>query len=232
MDRFHHGLADKTLAVYMDDLIVISDTFENHVSDLRAVFDHLRLFQKHARRKKCVFACESVKYLGHVITSESIQTDPRKVHAILDKKPQKKNVKEVLTFYQTCSWYRRFIQGFLEIARPLSALTKKNACWEWDQQQAAFDRLKSILTNPPVVKQADPIKPYTIRANASSYGLGAVLLQGEGADERPIEYASRLLLPAGTRYTTRDRERERGPSCCVGHKFRPYIECNTVVVAS
>ncbi|GFS89780.1 retrovirus-related Pol polyprotein from transposon opus [Trichonephila clavipes] len=143
--------------------------------------------------RKCHFASSRVKYLGFWITQKGIEVDPEKVASILDIPPSK-NVKELQSFLQTCSWFRRYIQDFAKISRPLSYLTKKKVKWQWGfDQQNAFQTLKNSLTTPPVLKQADGTKPYIIRTDAGNYALGAVLLQGEGSDEYPIEYASRLL---------------------------------------
>ncbi|GFY09853.1 transposon Tf2-11 polyprotein [Trichonephila clavipes] len=117
------------------------------------------------------------------------------------------------------------------ISRPLSYLTKKKVKWQWGfDQQNAFQTLKNSLTTPPVLKQADGTKPYIIRTDASNYALGAVLLQGEGSDEHPIEYASRLLTPAERNYST--TEREALAVVWALKKFRGYIEGTEITVAS
>ncbi|GFW21079.1 hypothetical protein TNCV_2703191 [Trichonephila clavipes] len=153
-----------------------------------------------------------------------------KVASILDIPPPK-NVKELQSFLQTCSWFRRYIQDFAKISRPLSYLTKKKFKWQWGfDQQNAFQTLKNSLTTPPVLKQADGTKPYIIRTDASNYALGAVLLQGEGSDEHPIEYASRLLTPAERNYST--TEREALAVVWALKKFRGYIEGTEITVAS
>ncbi|GFV24337.1 retrovirus-related Pol polyprotein from transposon 412 [Trichonephila clavipes] len=142
-----------------------------------------------------------------------------------------KNVKELQSLLQTCSWFRRYIQDFAKISRPLSYLTKKKVKWQWGfDQQNAFQTLKNSLTTPPVLKQADGTKPYIIRTDASNYALGAVLLQGEGSDEHPIEYASRLLTPAERNYST--TEREALAVVWALKKFRGYIEGTEITVAS
>lgn len=106
-----------------------------------------------------------------------------------------------MSFLQACSWYRRFIPSFVEISKPLSSLTKKNASWIWtSKQQTAFDRLKELLTTAPIRKQAVDNEIFVLKTDASGYALGAVLLQGEGPDEHPIEYASRLLTNAERNY--------------------------------
>ncbi|GFU93228.1 hypothetical protein TNCV_4217541 [Trichonephila clavipes] len=171
-----------------------------------------------------------VKYLGFWITQKGIEVYPEKVASILDIPPPK-YVKELQSFLQTCSWFRRYIQDFAKISRPLSYLTKKKVKWQWGfDQQNAFQTLKNSLTTPPVLKQADGTKPYIIRTDASNYALLAVLLQGEGSDEHPIEYASRLLTPAERNYST--TEREALAVVWALKKFRGYIEGTEITVAS
>lgn len=132
--------------------------------------------------------------------------NPDKVFAIADL-PQPLNIKNLRTFLQTSSWYRRFIEGFVEIARPLTDLTKKDAAWKWGApQENAFLHLKRSLIIAPVLQQVDEKKQFTLRTNASGYALGAVLLQRDGHSELPIEYGSRLLTAAERNYTITERE--------------------------
>lgn len=230
IDRFRNGLEDILTLTYLDDIIVLSESFEKHLSDLQAVFDRLLLFKLQANREKCHFASSRVKYLGFWITQNGIEIDQEKVSSI-QRIPPPKNIKETQSFLQTCSWFRRYIQNFAEISRPLSDLTKKKVQWEWGfSQQKAFETLKNCLITPPVLKQADGTKPYIIRTDSSSYALGAVLLQGEGSDEHPIEYASRLLTPAERNYST--TEREALAVVWALKKFRGYVEGSEITVAS
>ncbi|GFU02446.1 retrovirus-related Pol polyprotein from transposon opus [Trichonephila clavipes] len=180
MNRFCNSLEDILALPYLDDIIVLSETFEKHMLDLKAIFERLLLFKLKANREKCHVASSRVKYLGFWITQKGIEVDPEKVASILDIPPPK-NVKEVQSFLQTCSWFQRYIQDFAKISRPLSYLTKKKVQWQWGfDQQKAFQTLKNCLATPPVLKQADGTQPYIIRTDASNYALGAVLLQGEG----------------------------------------------------
>ncbi|GBP68445.1 Retrovirus-related Pol polyprotein from transposon 17.6 [Eumeta japonica] len=144
IDRFRSSstLRNVTILGYIDDLIVISDSFEQHLIDLRAVFDRLREFNLHANRPKCVFAKETVKYLGHIITPQGIAPDPDKINAIVDMK-EPTTVKHLKSFLQTCSWFRKFVPNFSQIAQPLTMLTKKNQSWKWEEaQRTAFHELK------------------------------------------------------------------------------------------
>lgn len=116
------------MLAYLDDLIIISDTFDKHTTDLVKVFSKLRDVNLRANREKCVFACFQVKYLGHVISNNGISVDDEKVKAMLTiKRPL--NVKQVKSLLQTFSWYRKYIPKFSEIWRPLSHLTKKTTQW-------------------------------------------------------------------------------------------------------
>ncbi|GBN06046.1 Retrovirus-related Pol polyprotein from transposon 17.6 [Araneus ventricosus] len=195
MDQFRNGLPTVNILVYFDDIVVLSETFEQHIQDLKMVFDRLRKFKLCVNREKCKFACARVKYLGLWITPKGIEVDQDKVAAIQNI-PCPRNVKQLQSFLQTCSWYRKFIPNFSDIARPLSNLTKKNIVWKWsEQEKQTFQTLKQRLVTPTVLMQVDPTKPFIIRTDASGYALGAVLLQGDSpADERPIEYARRLEL--------------------------------------
>ncbi|GFT31322.1 retrovirus-related Pol polyprotein from transposon opus [Trichonephila clavipes] len=121
MDIFRRGLP---VLAYLDDIIIMSPTFEQHLADLEAVFKRLMDFMLRANREKCQFSCSRVKYLGLWITPQRIEVDHEKTSAILGIPPPK-NVKQLQSFLQTCSWYRKFIANFSEITRPLSNLTKK-----------------------------------------------------------------------------------------------------------
>ncbi|GFV09033.1 retrovirus-related Pol polyprotein from transposon 17.6 [Trichonephila clavipes] len=156
-------------------------------------------------------------------------------------------MKQLQAFLQTCSWYRKFIANFSEIARPLSNLTKKKASWKWSEgEEKAFQTLKPCLVSPPILKQADfskPVflklwglkfenhcsKPFLIRTDASNYALRAVLLQGEDKEEHPVEFASRLLNPAERNYSTTERKGLAVVWTLI--KFRGYIDGANITVA-
>ncbi|GFV75356.1 retrovirus-related Pol polyprotein from transposon 17.6 [Trichonephila clavipes] len=229
-NRFCNGLEDILALLYLDDTIVLSETFEKHMFDLKTIFERLLHFKLKANRENAILPLLELNILDFLDYTKGIEVDPEKVASILDIPPPK-NVKELQSFLQTCSWFRRYIQDFAKISRPLSYLTKKKVKWQWGfDQQNAFQTLKNSLTTLPVLKQEDGTKPYIIRTDASNYALGAVLLQGEGSDEHPIEYASRLLTPAERNYST--TEREALAVVWALKKFRGYIEGTEITVAS
>lgn len=222
IDRFKVSLENLKMLAYLDDLVIFSTSFEHHLSDLKDVFQRMREYNLTVNGKKCRFCCSSIKYLGHFITPEGLKVDPDKTAAISNL-PTPTNLRHLVSFLQTCSWYRRFIENFSAIAEPLTKLSKKNVQWEWtEKQDTAYKELKHRLTSTPVLRQADTSKPYIIKTDASNYALGAVLVQGEGQEEHPVEYASRLLKPAEKNYTT--TEREALAVVWAISKFRGYIE--------
>lgn len=222
INRFKAGIPNVCVLAYLDDLIICSETFDRHLNDLELVLKRLIAFKLRLNNRKCRFCCSSVHFLGHVLTPEGIAVDPEKIRAIVDRK-EPRNVKELISFIQTCSWYRKFIKSYAEIARPLTNLTKKSASWKWGSlEQEAFDKLKQTLTTSPILKQAVDGMHFQIQADASAYALGAVLLQGEGTELHPIEYGSRLLSCAERNYSTTEREALAIVWAC--NKFRGYIE--------
>ncbi|GFY04882.1 retrovirus-related Pol polyprotein from transposon 297 [Trichonephila clavipes] len=207
MDQFRNGLPNANILVYLDDIVVLSETFKQHIEDLGMVFDRLKKFKLCANREKCKFVCSRVKYLGLWITPKGIEVDQDKTAAIQNI-PSPRNLKQ------------------------LHNLSKKSTAWKWSEiEQQAFQTLKQCLITPPILRQVDPKKPLVIRTDASSYALGAVLLQGESpTDEQPVEYASRLLSSAEKNYSTTEREALAGVWAL--NKFRGYIEGAEITVAS
>ncbi|CAH0728148.1 unnamed protein product, partial [Brenthis ino] len=135
IDRMRSGLNNICVLAYLDDILVISPNLDQHLRDLQQVFDRLRLFNLKANRSKCVFARDRVNYLGHVVSSHGIEPDPQKVEAVNSMKPPS-NVRELKTFLQTCSWFRKFIPQFSDVARCLTDLTKKTRRWQWGESSS------------------------------------------------------------------------------------------------
>ena len=228
IDKVKSSLPNVLILAYIDDIIICSNSFENRLKDLNLTFGKLRTLGFHLNKDKCFFCKPQVKYLGHILTKDGIQVDPEKTSAIVERSAPK-NLKQLMSFLQTCSWFRRFIPNFAQISRPLSNLTKKNAIWKWSTEEIqAFQKLKEKLVTPPILQQVKENQPFFIRTDASNYAIGAVLLQGEKEDEHPIEYASRLLIQAERNYST--TEREALAVVWAVQKFRGYIEGSQVTV--
>ena len=204
------GLEDFAIP-YLDDIIIFSASPDEHLSHLRAVFNKIREHGLKMKLKKCNFFQTETKYLGFTINGEGIQPDPEKVEAIREMAAPS-NVREVRGFIGTCSYYRRFIPNFSEIAQPLIELTKKFARFKWTVQcQKAFDYLKDSLTVVPLLVYPDTQKPYVLYTDASDTCIGAVLTQkgedGEGKEvEKPIYFLSHKLSDTQCRWSTIEKE--------------------------
>jgi hypothetical protein len=192
------------LLVYLDDLLVYSKTFDDHIDHLDRLLQRIRDTGLKLRIDKCHFLCKEVAYLGHTISAAGIGCDKNKV-TVVENWPQPKTVKDVRSFLGFASYFRRFIKGFASIAGPLHdlvtvALRDNKNCSTvdiskvWSEiHQTAFDGLKSALTTAPVLAYADFTKPFILETDASHDGLGAILSQELDGRRRVIAYASRRL---------------------------------------
>ena len=189
------------VATYLDNVLIFSTTFEEHLVHLRSVLDRLLEVGLKLKPAKCHFICQSVEYLGHLVTPQGISPNPARVAAVKDY-PTPTSVKEMRQFVGIASYYRRFIKGFAKVAQPLHALTQKGAVFKWSVScQEAFQHLKNLLVEAPVLAYPDFLKPFTLETDASVLGLGAVLSQQQDDGHlHPVAYASRALSPQEKRY--------------------------------
>ncbi|KAL5840126.1 hypothetical protein ACOSQ4_012734 [Xanthoceras sorbifolium] len=202
MNRIFRPYLDQFVVVFIDDILVYSQTTEDHGRHLRVVLRILREKQLHGKLSKCEFWLAEIAFLGHIVSAEGIKGDPKKIEAIVEWKPPK-NVAEVRSFLGLAGYYRRFVKGFSSIASPLTKLLHKNVRFDWtDRCQAAFDRLKTMLVEAPVLMQPVSGKDFVIYSDASHYGLGCVLMQ-EG---KVVSYASRQLKTHEQNYPIHDLE--------------------------
>jgi hypothetical protein len=152
--------------------------------------------------QNCEFWLDSVKFLGHTISSKGISIDPTKVQEVMDWKPPT-SVHQIRSFLGLAGYYRRFIPDFSKIAKPMTELLKKEAKYRWDDEcNEAFHTLRKLLTTAPVLAQPDNTQPFDVYCDASGTGLGCVLMQ----NDRVIAYASRALRNHEQNYPTHDLE--------------------------
>ena len=188
------GLEWRDCFVYIDDILIASATFEEHLQHLEQVFNRLRTANLRLKPKKCRFLCKEVKYLGHVISVHGVLPDPEKTNQVKSF-PTPTDVTSVCRFLGLASYYRRFVPKFAKIAAPLHALLKKENAFEWTTEcTTAFNLLKDALTSSPVLvyPKFGPDSEFILETDASFVGLGAVLSQQqEDGKAHPIAYASR-----------------------------------------
>ena len=161
--------------IFLDDILVYSRDLISYVTHVRKTFAILRQHSLYAKVSKCEFFRSSVHYLGHVVSEQGLSPDPTKVQAVANwKLPM--NVSEVRSFLGLAGYYHRFIKNFAKIAAPLMNLTRKNHPFTWSLREGeAFNQLKTILQNAPVLQLADQQKDYILTTDASDYAMGVVL---------------------------------------------------------
>ena len=214
MDRVLAGLHWETCLFYLDDIIVFSCTWEEHLARLCQVFERLRHANLKLRADKCSFAAKEINYLGHRVTEEGLLPDSSLLAAIREIPPPK-TATEVRSFLGLAGYYRRYVKGFAAIAALLHAFHWSEDC------QAAFDRLKTLLTTSPITAFPDFSQAFRLYTDASTACLGAILAQVRDGKERIICCASRALNEAKKFYPATKLE-------CLAivwavAKFRPYL---------
>ncbi|WVZ52060.1 hypothetical protein U9M48_003153, partial [Paspalum notatum var. saurae] len=202
MNKVFMEYLDKFVVVFIDDILIYSKTEEEHEEHLRLVLQKLRDHKLYAKLSKCEFWLDQVPFLGHIVSKGGIMVDPSKISSVMDWKVPEV-VKEVRGFLGLAGYYRRFIESFSRIAKPMTSLLKKGVPFIWTKErQTAFDELKKRLTTAPVLTLPNLTKSFTVYCDASKEGLGCVLMQ-EG---KVIAYSSRQLRKHVVNYPTHDLE--------------------------
>lgn len=228
MDVILSGLKYNSVLVYLDDILIFSNTFEQHLRRIETVFIRLLDANLRLNPSKCSFCLPEITYLGIKVTAEGQYPDEEKIKAVASFETPK-NVRDIRSFVSLCSYYRKFVHKFAEKAKPLTTLIKKDVdfCWS-EEQEKAFNILKQSITNPPVLTHFNGDLPIELRTDASDVGIGAILVQKHQTGWKPVCYASRQLLPREQNYTTSEKE-------CLAiifavEKFRQYLENRYFVI--
>lgn len=210
---------------YLDDIVIVSKSFEEHCRLLEEVREILKEANLTINLKKCKFFQTALTYLGFVIDRHGIRTDPEKVSAMINY-PRPKNSTEVKRFVGLCSWYRRFIQNFSDLMSPINSLLKgrkKKQPIQWTPEaETAFIKIKSALVSAPILCSPDFSRSFTIQSDASGVAIGGILTQEIEGIERVIAYASRSLSKSEKNFSTMERELLAIIFCI--EKFRGYVE--------
>ena len=206
MDLILAGLTWCTALVYLDDIVVFSRSFEEQTERLKAVFERLRAANLKVKPNKCRLYQRQITFLGYVVSAKGIETDPEKVR-VVQEWPAPANISEVRSFIGLCSYYRKFVKSFAELAAPLHDLTKKNARFRWEAaHQSAFEELKGRLISSPILALPQHEGLFVLDADASDHSLGLVLSQEQEGQERVIAYASRRYSNAERNYCITRKE--------------------------
>ncbi|CAF4468437.1 unnamed protein product, partial [Didymodactylos carnosus] len=224
MDLVLRGLKWSCCMVYLDDVIIYSPTFEQHLKDIDDVLKRIKTSGLTLKPSKCFFCHQELKYLGHIVSAQGIRPDPEKLEAVRSF-PIPSKTKDVRAFLGLTGYYRRFIKNYAEVAEPLfdSIREKHNPIFVFTpERQLAFELLKERLIAAPIVTYPNFDYPFMLQLDACDYGLGAVLAQNIEHREHVIAYASRTLQPCERKYSAPERE-------CLAivwgtQHFRPYLE--------
>jgi hypothetical protein len=201
MNKLFRDYIDEFMVVYIDDILIFSKTFEDHMRHVKIVFDILKEANLMVKLKKCEFCKPNIEFLGHIVGRNGLKPDPKKIEKIQKMKPPT-NIKEIRSFHGLCSYYRKFVKNFSSIVKPITELVKKDVKFIWGKdQQKAFETMKEKLINYPILQYPDYEKEFILCTDASGRGLGAVLAQlDENGKEIVIAYASRSLVGAENNY--------------------------------
>jgi hypothetical protein len=197
MNKVFMEYLDRFIVVFIEDILIYSKSDSDHEEHLRLVLQKLRDNQLYAKYSKCEFWIDEVPFLGHIISNGGILVDPAKVKEIVAWS----TITEVRSFLGLAGYYRRFIEGFSKIAKPMTSLLEKGREFKWDWKcQHSFNQLKLRLMSPPVLVMPDLQKGFDIYCDACGQGLGCVLMQ-EG---HVIAYMSHQLHKHELNYPTHD----------------------------
>ncbi|RVW12128.1 Transposon Ty3-G Gag-Pol polyprotein, partial [Vitis vinifera] len=199
-------MVERIMEVFMDDITIYGGTFEECLVNLEAVLKRCIEKDLVLNWEKCHFMVRQGIVLGHIISEKGIEVDKAKVELIA-KLPSPTTVKGVRQFLGHAGFYRRFIQDFSKLSRPLCELLAKDAKFVWDERcQKSFDQLKQFLTTAPIVRAPNWQLPFEVMCDASDFAIGVVLGQREDGKPYVIYYASKTLNEAQRNYTTTEKE--------------------------
>ena len=171
------SMSYRQLLVYLDDVIVPAKTVQEGVEHLSEVFQRFREANLKLKPAKCTLFQRKVAFLGHVVSSDGVATDPAKVETV-ENRPTPTSKSDVRSFLGLASYYRKYIAGFAHIAYPLNRLTDKKSEFHWTEQcQEAFDQLKGLLTRAPILAHPNYNGQFLLDTDASGVGIGGVLSQ-------------------------------------------------------
>ncbi|GJR77377.1 reverse transcriptase domain-containing protein [Tanacetum coccineum] len=228
MMAIFHDMIEKTMEVFMDDFSVFGDSFDSCLSNLEKMLKRCEDTNLVLNWEKCHFMCREGIVLGHKISKSGIEVDRAKVDVIA-KLPHPTTVKGVRSFLGHAGFYRRFIQDFSKIARPMTHLLEKKTPFVFSKDCIdAFQTLKKKLTEAPILVVLDWNLPFELMCDASDFAISAVLGQRKMKHFQPIHYASKTMTEAQIHYTT--TEKEMLAVVYAFEKFRPYLVLSKSIV--
>ena len=221
MQEIYRPLLDKSVLVFLDDILIYSKTLAEHRVHVQEALEVLRKEKLYAKLSKCDFFKQKIDFLGHTVSAEGISMDNHKVKAIREW-PVPRSVPEMRSFLGLAGYYRKFVKNFSGIAANMTQLLHKDEAYLWlDQHQQAFDQLKAAVSSAPTLLTPDPLLPYTVMTDSSGFAIGAALHQDQGRGLQPIAFMSKKLDAAQKHYPT--HEQEELAVICALKEWRHYL---------
>ena len=212
--------------VYLDDLIIFSETRAAHQIHVREVLGRLSASRLTCGLPKCYFFQESLRYLGYIVSRTGISMDPKKIVTIMDW-PTPKNLKELQSFLGFTNFYRRFISDYAKQTLPLTSLLKKSVSFIWSSSlDDTFAAFKSSFSNSVVLGHVDESIEFIVEVDASDYAIGGVLSQSIQGINRPVAFFSRQMIPAERNYEIYDKELLAIVTCL--KEWRHFLQNSTL----
>jgi hypothetical protein len=203
MNELFMEYLDEFMAVYLDDIIIYSESWEEHLEHLRKIFEKLKGANLMMKLKKCEFAKRNIRFLGHIVGKDGLKPDSDNIKKVKELKPPK-TVRNVRLILGLCSYYRRFIKGFSKVAKPITELLQKDTKLEWtEERNEAFEILKKKLIEAPILQFPNLEKEFILCTDASGKGVGAVLAQ---ENDEGKEVASKMMNKADQNYPITEQE--------------------------
>ena len=205
MNRLFEDRLENDILVYLDDIVIFSETYEDHLASLNMALERLRKAGLKCQPRKCQLFRKSLTYLGHTVSTAGIAPETRKLD-VLARWPLPKTGNEMLSYLGFCNYYRALVPRFADLAVPLYPLGQVQQI-EWTADlRASFEDLRKALIRAPVLRLPDPNRPFLLETDASSVAVGAVLKQTDGKTEWPTGFFSTALSKPERNYSTYERE--------------------------
>ena len=219
------GYLFERVLVFLDDILVFSSCFDQHLMHLNSVFERLRAADLKLHPRKCEFGLDKLAYLGNIVSREGIAPDPRKIE-VVKTWPEPTKLKELRSFLGFAGFYRRYVQDFAKIAAEFGDLLQKDSTWKWTENHAiAFNKLKAALCQSALLPHADMSKPFRVTTDASEKAIAYILSQQDDKGFwKPVLFAGRSLKTAERRYRVMELELLALVSAI--REFRHYLAGN------
>src|SRR5882724_1198391 len=201
-------MTDIFVVIYLDDILIFSNSLEEHQVHVQRVLECLRKYDLHSKPEKCLFHMQKIEFLGFMVNPTGISMDMAKTDAV-SVWPTPTNLKAVQAFLGFANFYRRFIVGFSDIIIPLICLTHKDTLFTWGPDHTkAFKTLKTAFTQAPILAHFNPDNPIVVETDTSDYAITAIISQisPNDGDIHPITFYSCSMQPAELNYEIYDKE--------------------------